>query len=162
VIRAQQTVAQVGPDTITASQLLDEMRTQARALDAQAKQYGGTNNSQIASYVDQQKRGMPDQVLNDLIDVHLIQQEAARRGISVSPSDVDDKQRQSVAEFQAATNPSPTPEASPSPEAATSASDATPQATAAASDATPQATVAPTPSAPTTPTAVPTLESSAY
>src|SRR5262249_52488512 len=119
--------------------------------DAQAKQYGGTNNSQIASYVDQQKRGMPDQVLNDLIDVHLIQQEAARRGISVSPSDVDDKQRQSVAEFQAATNPSPTPEASPSPEAATSASDATPQAT-----------LAPTPSAPTTPTAVPTLESSAY
>src|SRR5215471_20065315 len=50
VIRAQQTVAQVGPDTITASQLLDEMRAQARALDAQAKQYGGTNTSQIASY----------------------------------------------------------------------------------------------------------------
>src|SRR5690348_16108741 len=75
VYRANQVVAQVGPDSITASQLLDEIRPQARALDSQAKQFGGTSNQQISDYLDQQKRGLPDQVLNDLIDVHIIQQE---------------------------------------------------------------------------------------
>src|SRR5437588_10466389 len=38
VVRANQTVAQVGPDAITASQLLDEVRPQGQALDAHAKQ----------------------------------------------------------------------------------------------------------------------------
>ena len=142
VVRANAVVATIGPDSLTASQLLDEVRPQARSLDLQAKQLGGTTS--VTGYVDQQKRGLPDQVLNDTIDQRLLAQEAARRGISVSPADVDDKERQTVAEFQASTNPSPTPEASPTAEAA---------ATPAAS---------PTAPAPTTPTPVPTLESSAY
>src|SRR5262252_7778418 len=106
VVRANQVVAQVGPDSITAAQLLDEVRPQARAIDAQAKQVG--DPSTTASYVNQQKRTLPNQVLNDLIDTHIIAQEAARRGISVSPSDVDDKERQTVASFNASTNPTPT------------------------------------------------------
>ena len=142
VVRANEVVAQVGPDSITATQLLDEVRPQARSLDAQAKQLGATSN--ITSYVDQQKRGMPDQVLNDLVDQHVLKQEADRRGISVSAAEVDDKERQAVADFQASTNPAPTPEASPTSDAA-----ATPVAAA-------------TPAAATTPTAVPTLETSAY
>ena len=146
-VRANQTVAQVGSESITASQLLDEMRPQARALDAQAKQLGSTSN--ITNYVEQQKKSLPDQVLNTTIDNTIIQQEATRRGISVAPSEVDDKERQSVADYWAATNPTPTPEASPTSEAGV----------------TPEATQVPTPAAvvsPTTPTPIPTLEDSAY
>src|ERR1051326_6382403 len=100
VYRANQVVAQVGPDSITTSQLLDEIRPQSRALDAQAKQFGGTSNDQIASYLTSQKRALPDSVLNDVIDAHIAQQEAARRGISVTPAEVDDKERQTIADFQ--------------------------------------------------------------
>src|SRR5438067_13515592 len=44
IIRANQVVAQIGPDSISASQLLDEVRPQARSIDAQAKQFGGGTN----------------------------------------------------------------------------------------------------------------------
>ena len=157
VVRPSQVVAQVGPDSITIAQLLNDVRPQARAIDAQAKQLGGS--SSISSYVDQQKRSLPDQVLNDTIDATIVQQEATRRGISVSPAELDDNERQTVADYQSSTNPAPTPEAPP---AAESSPDASP---AGASDATPQATAAPTPAAVTTrttPTPVPTLDTSAY
>jgi len=49
ILRANQAVAQVGPDAITASQLLEEVRPQAAAVDAQAKQAGSGQNA--ASYV---------------------------------------------------------------------------------------------------------------
>ncbi|HTD76380.1 MAG TPA: SurA N-terminal domain-containing protein, partial [Chloroflexota bacterium] len=116
VVRANEVVAQIGSDGITASQLVDEVRPQVRSLDAQAKQIGGGTN--ITSYVDQQKRALPDQVLNDLVDQRLLNQEANRRGLTVSPAELDDKERQTVADFQASTNPAPTPEASPTSEAA--------------------------------------------
>src|ERR1700730_1140413 len=41
VIRANEVVAQIGPDGVTASQLLSQLRPTVRSLDAQAKQYGG-------------------------------------------------------------------------------------------------------------------------
>ena len=164
-VRANAVVAQVGPDSITASQLLNEVRPQARALDAQAKLYGGTDNQNIGSYVDQQKRGLPDNVLNNLIDVHIIQQEAARRGISVAPSEVDDKERQTVAQFQASQNPAPaaTPADTSTPEATGEAlTSATPQLTELPISAALTPTEVPTSSAATTPTAVPTLDDSSY
>jgi parvulin-like peptidyl-prolyl isomerase len=154
VVRASQVVAQVGPESITAGQLLAEVQPQARALDAQAKQFGGgANSQQIADYVSNQKRSLPDQVLNDAIDARIIQQEAARRGISVTPAEVDDKERQTVAQFQAANNPSPTVEP-------TATTEASPTAAAALTSATPSAI--PTATVLTTPTAVPTLEGDAY
>jgi parvulin-like peptidyl-prolyl isomerase len=154
VVRASQVVAQVGPDSITAGQLLAEVQPQARALDAQAKQFGGgANSQQIADYVSNQKRSLPDQVLNDAIDARIIQQEAARRGISVTPAEVDDKQRQTVAQFQAANNPSPTVEP-------TATTEASPTSAAALTSATPSAI--PTATVLSTPTAVPTLEADAY
>ena len=139
VVRANQAVAQVGPDSITASQLLDEVRPQARRIDAQAKQLGGSSSA--SDYVNQQKRGLPNQVLDDMIDTRLVAQEAARRGISVSPSDVDDKVRQTVAGFNASMNPTPT-------EVPTPAAD--------------NASASATPGLASTPTAVPTLEDAAY
>jgi len=139
VVRANQTVAQVGPDSITASQLLDEVRPQARRIDAQAKQVGGSSSA--SDYVNQQKRGLPNQVLDDMIDTHLVAQEAARRGVSVSPADVDDKVRETVAGFNASMNPTPT-------EVPTPAAD--------------NASASATPGLGSTPTAVPTLEDAAY
>ncbi|MCA1646659.1 MAG: peptidylprolyl isomerase [Chloroflexi bacterium] len=156
VVRANQVVAQIGADNVTAAQLLDEVRPAAQSLDAQAKQFGGSTNT--AQYVAGQKRSLPDQTLNTVIDKHLIQQEATRRGISLLPSDLDDKERQTVADFQASSNPSPTPEALSTPDS-TVASDAvaTPAATQVAS---PAAAVSPT--AVSTPTAVPTLDTAGY
>jgi parvulin-like peptidyl-prolyl isomerase len=164
VIRANAVVAQVGSDSITASQLLDEVRPQARALDAQAAQFGGTDNQNIAGYLDQQKRGLPDQVLNDLVDVHLIQQEATRRGISVTSAEVDDKERQTVAQYQANQNATPTPEPSATSEASGAAlTAATPELTALpVQEAISSPTDVPSPTVETTPTPVPTLEGTAY
>jgi parvulin-like peptidyl-prolyl isomerase len=150
VVRANEVVAQIGPDSISASQLLNEVRPSVRALDTQAKTLGAGAN--IAQYVDQQKRSLPDQTLNTLIDNHVIQQEADRRAISVSPSELDDRQRQTVADFQSSSNPTPTAEPTATPETA-----ATPEVTVAP---TPEVAVAPSP--PTTPTAVPTLVGDAY
>jgi len=64
-VRANQVVAQIGPDDVTAAQLLAEVRPAARSLDAQAKQFGGGAN--IAQYIDQQKRSLPDQTLTNVI-----------------------------------------------------------------------------------------------
>jgi hypothetical protein len=148
VVRANEVVAQIGPDSISAAQVLNQVRPSVRGLDAQAKQLGGGAN--VAQYVDQQKRGLPDQTLNGMIDDHVIQQEAARRAISVPASDLDDRERQTVAEFQVSVNPSPTPDAAVTPEATIEPTVApTPDAAA-------------TPSPPTSPTPVPTLEGSAY
>jgi parvulin-like peptidyl-prolyl isomerase len=154
VIRANQVVAQIGPDSVTAAQLLAEVSPQAKALDTQASQLG--SGTRVSSYVDQQKRNLPDQVLNNVVDQKLIEQEAARRGISVASPELDEKERQTVADYHAATNPTPTAE--PSPTADASADSGTAPAAAATSEPTPL----PTPSGPTTPTAVPTLEDSAY
>ena len=140
VIRPNEVVAQVGPDSITAGQLLDAMRPSVRAIDAQARQVAGTGGS-AAQYADQQKRQLPDQTLNELVDQRIIQHEADRRGISVSTEEIDARERQTVAEFQAASNPAPTPEATSTPE---------------------QAATTSTPAAASSPTPVPTLEPSAY
>src|SRR5712692_1740289 len=155
VVRANQVVAQIGSDNVTASQLLAEVRPAARSLDAQAKQFGGGSN--IAQYVDQQKRSLPDQTLSDMIDKRLIQQEAARRDISVSPTELDDKERQTVADFQAVSNPTPTPEVLSTPDTGVAADTA---ATAVPTEV-PTPAAAASPAAPTTPTAVPTLDTSA-
>ena len=156
IVRANEVIAQIGPDTVTAAQLLGDVRPAAKSLDAQAKQYGGGTN--IAQYVDQQKRSLPDQTLSDTIDKRLIQQEAARRGISVSPTELDDKERQTVADFQAVSNPSPTPEALSTPDTAVAADAA---ATAVPTEVPTPAALA-SPPAPTTPTAVPTLDTTGY
>jgi parvulin-like peptidyl-prolyl isomerase len=127
VLRANETVAQVGSQTITAGQLLDEVRPEARAIDAQAKQIGGgANASSLSQYVDSQKRQLPDQALNDLLDATIIQQEADRRGISVSPAEIDDRMQQVAASYQAANNPTPAATAEASPTASPSPASGTP------------------------------------
>jgi parvulin-like peptidyl-prolyl isomerase len=156
IVRANEVVAQVGPDSITASQLLAEIQPSVRAMDSQAKQMGG--GASLAQYIDQQKRSLPDQTLNDMIDQHVISQEAARRSISIPQSDLDDKERQTVADFQQSNvTPTPAPVATPDAAVAADTDAATPQASAEATPA-----VADSPSPVTSPTPVPTLEGSDY
>jgi parvulin-like peptidyl-prolyl isomerase len=115
LLRANESVAQVGSENITAGQLLDEVRPTARAIDTQAKQISGANPASLTQYVEGQKRQLPDQAMNDLLEATILQQEANARGISVSQSDVDARLQQVVATYQAASNPTPeaTAEASP-------------------------------------------------
>ena len=127
VLRANETVAQVGSHNITAGQLLDEVRPAARAIDAQAKQIGGgASAANLNQYVDSQKRQLPDQAMNDLLDATIIQQEADRRGISVSQSEIDDRMQQVAANYQVATSPTPAASAEASPEPSPSPSTGTP------------------------------------
>jgi parvulin-like peptidyl-prolyl isomerase len=152
VVRANEVVAQVGPDSITASQLVDEMRQPARAIDAQARQSGLTG-AQLSQSIDDQKRSLPDRVLNDLIDRHVVQQEADRRGISVAPSDLDDRVRETVAQVNLSLNPPPTAVPTSTPEGGAPTVQPTAVPTADQS-------VSPTPFP--SPTPVPTLDASAY
>jgi len=164
VIRANEVVAQIGSDSVTASQLVDAMRPQVRFIDAQTKQAGSGTN--LTQYADSQKRDLPDSTLNNLIDQHLIAQEAARRGIAVSASDIDERERQTVADFNAASTPQPTVEPTGTPEAAatpgaaaTLQAGATPDASATAAAA---AAAAASPSVLASPTPVPTLDAAGY
>jgi parvulin-like peptidyl-prolyl isomerase len=150
VVRANEVVAQIGPDTITANQLVDEMRQPARAIEQQARQAGRPTTG---ATIEQQKRSLPDEVLNDLIDRLSVQQEATRRGITVTPSQLDDRERETVAQFNLAVNPPPTAE---------------PSATAEGGAPTVQPTAVPTADPAVTPTPIPsptpiaTLEAATY
>src|SRR5579872_2642552 len=103
VVQSNATVATVNGEAISASQLLDEVRPEARSLDAQAKQYG--TDQQITDYVAQQKQSLPSQVLNTMVDDSIISQEAAKRGLTVTDAEVDSKERDTIAQFQASNNP---------------------------------------------------------
>lgn len=176
VVRAQEVVATVDGQPITARQLVDEMRPAAQAAEAQARRAvneGGANRAGALEQLDQQKRQLPDQTLDQLVEQALLRQEADRRGLQVTPDEVDAELRKQVAEIQAREAPPPTPDASPSPTTeaspapaaaiATATGDASP-APATAATGTADATAIPTasPSPFPTPTAVPTLEPAAF
>jgi parvulin-like peptidyl-prolyl isomerase len=105
VLRPKDTVAEVAGEAITASQLLDAIRPQVQAMDAQVRRAGGSDTSATA----QQKRALPDQTLTTLIQQKVMEQEAARRGISISADDVEQRLQQTVAQQNAASQPLPTP-----------------------------------------------------
>jgi parvulin-like peptidyl-prolyl isomerase len=111
VVRPNDPVAEVAGQAITANRLVDAMRPQAQAIDAQVRRAGGAN----AQSVDQQKRSLPDQTLTTLVQQTIIEQEAARRGISVSADDVEQQLQQTIAQQDAASRPPPTPAPAASP-----------------------------------------------
>ncbi len=147
VVQANQVVATVYGQNITASQVVAEMQPDAHAIDVQSQALAGSaSQSAIAQQILQQKLQLPDQALDALVQALIIEHEAQSRGITVSDQEVSDRLRQDVstAEFLATPQPTATetPQgaaASPSPEGATA-----------------------TPTAPTTPTPVPTLADPAY
>jgi parvulin-like peptidyl-prolyl isomerase len=140
VLRANDVAALVNGDTITTRQLVEEMRPDAQAIEVQAQQApGSVPRAQVAQYVEQEKRKLVEQAQGTLVDQHILQKEAAQRGIAVTPEEVDQRLRESVATYEAQRNPQPTPEAATDPASPT---------------ASPEAVGSPTP--------IPTLEQAAY
>jgi parvulin-like peptidyl-prolyl isomerase len=122
VVRPRDTVADVSGQQITASQLLDAVRPQAKAVDTQA-----SAGSAAPSAADQQKRALPDQELSTLVEQTIIQHEADRRGITVSEDEVEQQLQQILAQRQASSQPTPAPTPSPT-DASAAAAPTTPTA----------------------------------
>jgi parvulin-like peptidyl-prolyl isomerase len=144
VLRASETAATVNGERITMAQVLDRVRPRAAALDQQDRFYQAQGMTQAATQIRLQRSGLPDQVLDSIIEEKLVAAELNRRGLSVSESEVDEGARKEIAEQEAMKNPTPPPTAAPSP-----AADVSPS---------PSSTPGPTP----TSTAVPTLETDAF
>jgi parvulin-like peptidyl-prolyl isomerase len=141
VLRASETAAVVNGDTITLAQVLERVKPRAAALDAQARFYQAQGMAQAATQVTLQRSGLPDQVLDTMIEEKLVSAELARRGLTVEDSAVEESLRKDIAEQEAMTRPTPAPTAAPE----------------AAADASPSPTLAPTAGPRPTATVVPTL-----
>src|SRR5215204_6096552 len=87
-IRANDVVAHIGSTTITASDLAEAMAPDARQIDARARQQ--SNSANATRQAEQEKRSLPESVVNELIDKHLSQQEAERLGVSVCDAERED------------------------------------------------------------------------
>jgi parvulin-like peptidyl-prolyl isomerase len=146
VLRASETAAVVNGETITLTQVLDRVKPRAAALDAQARFYQAQGMAQAATQISLQRSGLPDQVLDTMIEEKLVAAELARRSITITDAEIEESLRKDIAEQEALANPpSPTPTAEPSPAAAESSP-----------------TLAPTAGPTATATAVPTLEPDAF
>ncbi len=151
VVSANAVTASVEGEDVTAQQLLEAVRPSANAIDDQARQAsGGQRSAAMAQRADQEKRGLPDSTLDNLVEQRILEHEAARRGISVTQQDVDDKMRENVAQLDALFSATPAPTSESTPAAGASATPGT--------SSTPAGTPTPAP----TSTPVPTLEPGAY
>jgi len=141
VLRASEAAAVVDGEKITLAQILERVKPRAAALDAQARFYQAQGMTQAATQVSVQRSGLPDQVLDTMIEEKLVSAELNRRGLAVSDTEVEESLRKEIAEQEAMSRPTPAPTASPAP----------------AADASPDPTLAPTAGPTSTSTAVPTL-----
>jgi parvulin-like peptidyl-prolyl isomerase len=139
VLRASETAAVVNGETITLAQILERVKPRAAALDQQARFYQAQGLAQASTQVSLQRSGLPDQVLDTMIEEKLVAAELARRGLTVTDAEVEEGLRKEIAEQEAMTRPSPSPTAAP------------------AADASPGPTNTPTAGPAPTSTAVPTL-----
>jgi parvulin-like peptidyl-prolyl isomerase len=145
VLRANETAAVVNGESISLAQMLERVKPRAAALDAQARFYQAQGLAQAATQIALQRSGLPDQVLDSMIEDRLVSAEIAKRGLTVTDAEIEDALRKEISEQEAQANP-PTPTPSPTADAAAS----------------PVATSSPTPGPTPTATAVPTLETDAY
>jgi parvulin-like peptidyl-prolyl isomerase len=137
--RGQETVATLFGERVTADQLLQDVRPRLTSVDRRIALYQANGLSQQATQLQAQRQRLPETVLNEMVEDQVVRREAARRGIVVAPSEVDDRLRQLVAQSDQANQPQPT--STPAP---TTAPGAEPTATAAGTP-TPQATPTPLP-----------------
>ena len=137
IARASEPAAVVLDDTIEMSELLARVRPRAAALDAQAQFYESQGIAQAATQLRVQRSGLPDQVLDGMIEEDLVNAELGRRGLAVADDEVQARIRKEIAEQEARSQPQPTPTPSPAPVA-----DASPTPSSSAPTAT--ATVVPT------------------
>jgi parvulin-like peptidyl-prolyl isomerase len=142
VLRASETAAVVNGEKITLAQILDRVKPRAAALDAQARFYQAQGMTQASTQVTLQRSGLPDQVLDTIVEEKLVAAELSRRGLAISDAEVEESLRKEIAEQEALSNPTPAP---------------TP-----AADASPSPTMTPTAGPTPTSTAVPTLAADAF
>lgn len=119
VLRAQETVAVVHGERISAGDLLAAARPVYQTINRQADQYRDAGLPQQSAQLKQQLPALPGQMLSSEVEQRLIAREAQDRQITVSDAEVDAEIRQQMrleAEFEQAT-PAPTaaPDASPVP-----------------------------------------------
>jgi parvulin-like peptidyl-prolyl isomerase len=143
VLRASETAATVNGESISLLQILERVKPRAAALDQQARFYQAQGLGQAATQISLQRSGLPDQVLDTMIEEKLVAAELANRGLTVADSDVQAAINKEIAEQEALSNPTPSP---------------TPDAAAAS----PTPTMVPTPGPTPTSTAVPTLAEDAF
>ncbi len=171
VLLGQKAVANVNGDKITVNAFQDQVRFDRWQLVRQYQQYQQmaqifgsdptfgqqiqTSLTQIQTQLDPSSATtIGNQALNELIDDKLIEQEAKKRGITVSAADVNKSLEENLGYYADGT---PTPTISPTP-AATSTLSAAQQALLATS--VPSVTDTPT-ATPNTPTETPTQEPTA-
>jgi parvulin-like peptidyl-prolyl isomerase len=145
VLRASETAAVVNGEAITLAQVLERVKPRAAALDQQVRFYQAQGLGQAATQVTLQRSGLPDQVLDTMIEEKLVDAELVRRGLTVPQEEVEEGLRKEIAEQEAMRNPTPSPTAVP-----------------AAADASPSPTFTPTAGPTPTSTAVPTLAADAF
>jgi len=149
VMRASEAAATVNGEKITLAQVLDRVKPRAAALDQQARFYQAQGLTQASTQVTLQRSGLPDQVLDNMIEEKLVAAELVRRGITISDAEIDEAVHKEIAEQEALQNPpTSTPTAVP-------AADGSPSPTM-----TP--TVGPTPTSTAAPTLAPDAFDSAY
>jgi parvulin-like peptidyl-prolyl isomerase len=145
VLRASEVAAVVNGEPITLAQMLDRIKPRAAALDAQAQFYQAQGLTQAATQIQLQRSGLPDQVLDSMIEDRLVAAELSKRGLSVTEGEIDEAIRKEIAEQESFQNP-PTPTPAPAVDPAAS----------------PAAAASPTPGPTPTATAVPTLTADAF
>ena len=120
VLRASETAAVVNGETITMAQVLERVKPRAAALDQQVRFYQAQGQVQAASQVTLQRSGLPDQVLDMMVEEKLVEAELRKRGLSVTPDEIEEGLRKDIAEQEAMRNPTPPPTAVPTTEASPS------------------------------------------
>jgi parvulin-like peptidyl-prolyl isomerase len=126
VARAQEPVAVIFGEQITAGELVQEVRPRLAAFNQRLALFRANGLEQQAAQLQLQRNTLPESVLSELVERRVVRREAEQRGINVGRDDLDQRMRQQVAEFDAASQPQP----SPTP-AATSGPEATPTVAAA-------------------------------
>jgi parvulin-like peptidyl-prolyl isomerase len=146
VARAQETVAVIFGEPITAGRLAEEVRPRLAAFNQRLALYRANGLEQQAVQLQLQRNTLPDSVLSELIEQRVVRLEAESRGVAVSQDEIDTRLRRQVAEVDAASQPQPSPTAAP----------------ASGPDATPTSVPSGAPTVGPTATPVPTLSEDRY
>jgi parvulin-like peptidyl-prolyl isomerase len=125
VLRAQDTVAVVFGERVTAGNLVELVKPRLSRLDRAISLYRASGMTQQATQLQFQRDQLPDAALRDLVEDRVVRREATRRGVSVSPTEIDEKLREQIALQELYNQPQPTATA-----AATGSPAATPAGTA--------------------------------
>lgn len=151
--RGREAVADVHGQVITLNELVERARPRSQAIDEQIRLYQAQGSGQQVSQLISQKNGLPDQVLDQMIEEIIVRHESDARGIAATDDEVERRIQEILAQQDALSAPAPTPTATPETPQPT----VTPTATLS-----PSQTPAPTASATPYPTLVPEAAQSAY